>query len=427
MKNALMPGEHNYQLGQPMPGQAAAPMASPQKKRNPLVNALSTVFEYGAPEAFEAGRQKRMTRDAGKALAGGNYEQAANTYLQGGNIEQGLKLRSEGEAQTTAKRQQEAQSVLSLFSQMPALQINDMAMSDPANFERMTGMTSEEYLAAAQRSGDPEKFREYVIAKAQAELGQMPAGPAEGKVVNNRLVDPITGEVRGDYSDPTKPPGYEQITLADGEYEYIPGQPESLRKLGDSPVKSPLVTVDASGKQQDAFAVKAGQLDAESFYTLSKSGQTASQNRQTLNQLETTLQTVPGGAEASVKNWLGKLGIETEGLSDIQAADALISKLIPAQREPGSGPMSDKDIDLFKQSLPRLMQSVEGRTKIMANMRAMNDYLIAEGKIANRVLSRQISAEEGRAQLEALGNPLAEYSQGSTSSGDLPPGFTLIE
>ena len=270
MKNALMPGEHNYQLGQPMPGQAAAPMASPQKKRNPLVNALSTVFEYGAPEAFEAGRQKRMTRDAGKALAGGNYEQAANTYLQGGNIEQGLKLRSEGEAQTTAKRQQEAQSVLSLFSQMPALQINDMAMSDPANFERMTGMTSEEYLAAAQRSGDPEKFREYVIAKAQAELGQMPAGPAEGKVVNNRLVDPITGEVRGDYSDPTKPPGYEQITLADGEYEYIPGQPESLRKLGDSPAKSsggggageyglaPIYGRDANGNRVLIQANKAG-------------------------------------------------------------------------------------------------------------------------------------------------------------------------
>lgn len=206
MKNALMPGV----MSEPLPeiGAApmrAAPMAKPVKKRNPLVNALSTVFEYGAPEAFEAGRQKRMTRDAGNALASGNYEQAANTYLQGGDIEQGLKLRSEGEAQATAKRQQEAQSVLSLFSQMPALQINEMAMSDPANFERMTGMTSEEYLQAAQRSGDPEKFRQFVITKAQAELGQMPAGPAEGKVVNNRLVDPITGEVRGDYSDPTKP------------------------------------------------------------------------------------------------------------------------------------------------------------------------------------------------------------------------------
>ena len=206
MKNALMPGV----MSEPLPeiGAApmrAAPMAKPVKKRNPLVNALSAVFEYGAPEAFEAGRQKRMTRDAGNALASGNYEQAANTYLQGGDIEQGLKLRSEGEAQATAKRQQEAQSVLSLFSQMPALQINEMAMSDPANFERMTGMTSEEYLQAAQRSGDPEKFRQFVITKAQAELGQMPAGPAEGKVVNNRLVDPITGEVRGDYSDPTKP------------------------------------------------------------------------------------------------------------------------------------------------------------------------------------------------------------------------------
>jgi hypothetical protein len=103
------------------------------------------------------------------------------------------------------KRQQEAQGVVTLFSQGPQF-VNQFAMEDPAGFESQTGMTAEEYLQAAGRFGDGgQQFAQFALQKAQAELGQTPAGPAEGKVVNNRLVDPITGEVRGDYSDPAQP------------------------------------------------------------------------------------------------------------------------------------------------------------------------------------------------------------------------------
>jgi hypothetical protein len=51
------------------------------------------------------------------------------------------------------------------------------------------------------------------------------------------------------YEAPQQPvaPKYEKITLADGEYEIILGQPESLRKVGDSPVKPPLVDIRMPG------------------------------------------------------------------------------------------------------------------------------------------------------------------------------------
>lgn len=412
MMNALMPGEHDWMKGA-MPG--GQPMAKPQPaqpKRNPLMNALSTVFEYGAPEAFEAGRQKRMSRDVGNALAGGNYEQAANTYLKGGNIEQGLAVRGMGQEQQTAQRQQEAQSVLSLFSQMPALQINEYAMSDPANFERMTGMTSEEYLAAAQQSGDPEKFREFVITKAQAELGQMPAGPAEGKVVNNRLVDPITGAVRGDYSDPAT--RYRPLTAEEARSFGLPpnsgyqinettGQIETLGRES-----APMVNINTGdGPQENAFMKEAGALEAKNFGSLVEMGQTSRRNRVILDQLDTSAAAIPGGLEAVAKNYLGNMGIPTEGLSEIQATEALINQLVPAQRAPGSGPMSDRDLALFKASLPRLIQTPEGKTRILTNMKAINDYVISEGEIGSRVLSGQITPEAGRAEMQALGNPLA--------------------
>jgi hypothetical protein len=123
----------------------------------------------------------------------------------------GMQLGEYGQQQEAAQRQQEAQGVLNLFQSAQPAQIAEMAMTDPVGFERMTGMTADEYTQAGQRMVQaglsPEQFHQYVIQKAQAELGIQPAGPVEGKAINNRLVNPMTGEVMGDYSDPAEPQG----------------------------------------------------------------------------------------------------------------------------------------------------------------------------------------------------------------------------
>jgi hypothetical protein len=168
--NALMPGEHDWMKGKPMPGQAAQPAVAP--KRNPVMNALSAVFEYGAPEAYEAGRQKKITRELGNRLAGGDVAGAGQYALQQGNLDQGLQLQGMAGEQDAARRKQEAQGVVTLFSQGPEF-VNRYAMEDPAGFQRQTGMTAEEYLQAAGRFGDGgQQFAQYAMQKAQAELGQ---------------------------------------------------------------------------------------------------------------------------------------------------------------------------------------------------------------------------------------------------------------
>jgi len=168
--NALMPGEHDWMKGKPMPGQA--PQPSVQPKRNPVMNALSTVFEYGAPEAYEAGRQKKITRELGNRLAGGDVAGAGQYALQQGNLDQGMQLQGMATEQDAARRKQEAQGVVTLFSQGPQF-VNQFAMEDPAGFEQQTGMTAEEYLQAAGRFGDGgQQFAQFAMQKAQAELGQ---------------------------------------------------------------------------------------------------------------------------------------------------------------------------------------------------------------------------------------------------------------
>jgi len=182
MFNALMPGEHDYLKGKPMPGQAAAPVAQPAKKR-PIMNALSGYLQFAAPEQYEAGRQARFGRDIGNALANEDYAGASKLKMQSGDFEGGLKIKDYASGMDAEKRKAEAQSTYQLFSSMQPLQINEMARSDPAGFEQYTGMTSEEYLQTAQRLQQagmtPEQFHQFVLEKAQAELGMEPTGPQE--------------------------------------------------------------------------------------------------------------------------------------------------------------------------------------------------------------------------------------------------------
>ena len=241
--NAFMPGEDNWMRGQPMPGQGgmAAP-AQPEKKRNPVMNAFSKVFEYGAPEAFQQGRDRRLTQDLGNALAEGNYGGAAEMALRGGKLDQGLQLRDMAETrqkgQIDEQRKAQAQGTYQLFSTMQALQINDYAMQDPVGFERATGMSSQEYLQAAQQFQQygmtPEKFREYVLQKAQAELGMESKAPepytlapgaqrygADGKLVaeNPRAEKPL--EQWEDYTPPGGMPGLFQRNATTGEVKRV--------------------------------------------------------------------------------------------------------------------------------------------------------------------------------------------------------------
>jgi hypothetical protein len=152
--------------------------------------------------------------------------------------------------QETARRQQEAQGIVSLFSNGPQM-VNQVAMEDPAGFERMTGMTSEEYLQAASRFGDGgAQFAQYALAKAQAELGEGPAGPEKGIVINDRLVDPITGQERGNYSDPEQSEYVYEVVGSD-LVAIDKRDPNNRIVVGPAPVKSPMVSVNtgANGAQ----------------------------------------------------------------------------------------------------------------------------------------------------------------------------------
>lgn len=168
--------------------------------------------------------------------------------------------------------------------------------------------------------------------------------------------------------------------------------------------------VSVNTGEGDKFYENLDRKNAERFATLSDGGQDARSRIAQLDQLATLLQQSPSGAEARVKMLLGDFGVNTDGLDSLQATQALIERMVPAQREPGSGPMSDADIAGFRRSLPRVINQPGGNELILGTAKAIAQYDIQRGEIADMVADRAISPAEGRKRLRDLQNPLAGYS-----------------
>lgn len=159
--------------------------------------------------------------------------------------------------------------------------------------------------------------------------------------------------------------------------------------------------------------------NAKTFATLSDGGIQARGKLAQINRLEGLMKNAPQGGIGVLKQVAGDWGIPTEGLSDIQAASALIERLVPQQRQPGSGPMSDADLAGFRRSLPRVINQPGGNQLIFQTLRGITDYEIKMGEISDRVANREITPSEARRQIQELHNPLEDYkiSDGPTPNG----------
>lgn len=171
--------------------------------------------------------------------------------------------------------------------------------------------------------------------------------------------------------------------------------------------KPPGTTVNIGGENE--FRKEIAKAEAKDFAAIKQSGFQAQRSARDINRLDTYLSKIETGGAAAFKQAAGNFGINTEGLNEIQAAQAIINKLVPAQRPPGSGTMSDADLALYKESLPRIINQPGANKEIVRSMKEINDYLIEEGKIAAEVTAGRITPEEGTRRIFALGNPVQDF------------------
>lgn len=165
------------------------------------------------------------------------------------------------------------------------------------------------------------------------------------------------------------------------------------------------VDTGAGGEFEKALA----KLDADAVGQISATGVSAIRNMGRIDQLETLLANAPQGAEGALKLAAGNFGINTEGLNEAQAAQAIINSLVPEQRAPGSGPMSDADLALFKESLPRIVNQPGGNALIINTLRSVADYDAQGAQITQRLRAGEIDRAEAFRLLQNRPDPFANF------------------
>jgi len=209
-----------------------------------------------------------------------------------------------------------------------------------------------------------------------------------------------------------------QRGLPPGNYQVGPdGKVDTIGKQGQN------ITVNTGEGANGALIKKGNEALGADLAEVVKGGRSARRSLVQIDQLSGLLETTGGGFGTIAKQWLGKAGIATEGLDEIQAADALINRLIPAQRPPGSGTMSDADIVMFRQSIPSLLNQPGGNKLIIDTIRSIMTYDAQMGDIASRVLRGELSQQDGDNMMATLENPLAGFdAQPASPSRGLVPG-----
>lgn len=232
---------------------------------------------------------------------------------------------------------------------------------------------------------------------------------------------PVMANLYGASLDPEKWGDYVKAIGGEEAEEYTLLTPEQKTNLGLDPTKAYQrsktgkisqvggggTTVNV-GAGEGAFEKETGKAMAQQFQSIVDQGVKARRNMQDIMQLQQALSGVPAGAAGKISAFASNLGIDVPGGDDAAAASALIERIIPGQRPPGSGPMTDKDAEMYRSALPKLMQTPGGRQKIIDTMAATAKYDADMGDIAARAQSGEITVQEARKQMAALGNPLQE-------------------
>lgn len=168
----------------------------------------------------------------------------------------------------------------------------------------------------------------------------------------------------------------------------------------------------------NAYSTEGAGAIVENFKGIQAQGQSARQRMGDLRTLGTLAGQINTGKWTQLQTvfgpWLEAMGVEVEGLGETQAWEALVSRIAPTLRVPGSGATSDFEMQRFLMSLPALVNDPEGNKIIQDTMEAIAQYQVQAGEIATGALLYSlgedtpgaISPDQAYKQLAELGDPL---------------------
>jgi hypothetical protein len=187
----------------------------------------------------------------------------------------------------------------------------------------------------------------------------------------------VPGSADGVMAGLKKPPdiNYNQPFMPDG----TPNLAYQTFKTSTAKAGAPKIEVSQrtenlsrqESKQSEVYGGDLGKFRAEAQTRAFQAPGKISQ----LDRMATLLEGVDSGKLSGVGLEMAKLaksfGLNLDPkLGNKQAAEALAIEMALAMREPGSGPMTDKDFDNYLNTVPSLAKSAQGRREITATLKA---------------------------------------------------------
>jgi hypothetical protein len=183
-------------------------------------------------------------------------------------------------------------------------------------------------------------------------------------------------------------------------------------RLGGQQPATPTNIIN-TGDNSNAFTKAGDEAAAARFGGYIEAGNRATElmgDLQTLAQIAGQVET---GLGAQVTAALGplaqELGVDVQGLGELQAFQSIVDRLAPALRPPGSGASSDTDVRLFLSSLPNLGRTAEGNAIINQTFTALMQHRQAVAEIAAQAFESG-TWQDAEAKIRALGNPFEAFN-----------------
>ncbi|BAU89655.1 hypothetical protein MPPM_1050 [Methylorubrum populi] len=183
------------------------------------------------------------------------------------------------------------------------------------------------------------------------------------------------------------------------------------------------IAAEGRGVTADPYRNTTEQELAKRHAEIVKAGSGATAMAGNLDRLETLLADVPTGAlaerKAQVAGYARDLGLTdvaaslTGGrLDQIQAVRAIIERLAPGLRTPGSGAQSDRELQNFLRSLPSLSNTPGGNRIILDTLRGAARQQAQAADLARQAQAGTLDKFEAERRIAALQSPFARFGSG---------------
>jgi len=417
------------------------PMNFPQLDFSPLAD---------LPRVYRETQARQTLADLGRGLADGtlDYRQAAAMAAKTGDLGTTVKLLTLGSEEDASKQFQQmfgpqASAPAQPAAPAPSPKPTTLATLGPQPTYPMSdaGVPPAPPRAPVQPTakvwGDEEAERAGLYEPQRVAGPPQPAAPVSAPAPAQPQDDglnltPRLRQLIGAASHPRLPAAQKEIAktlltreldntkLPDPVKKYLfaksQGFTGSLLDFEIALGKSRATTVNVDTKGEGKFEEEFGKKQADRWNKYIEDGQAAQRNLVDIQTMREIHQRAGSqGIMANVKETLGPfaeaLKVPIEGLSDIQAYSAIVQRLTPQQRAPGSGSTSDIEFKGFLNSMPRLMQNPAAREITLNTMEALTRDEISRGEIASRLATKEITRGQAETALRNLPDPMKSFAE----------------